>query len=291
MTAATQGSTRAARSTSSTATAERRLRARRPDPGARLGRDRDRDGTCAPVDNLAGPGQGEKLPLLAGAGIVPPIVPVSVWRIGRLGIASFPSEITKQMGERITELAGRTSAARWTRSSIAGLTNGYISYTATPEEYGACSYEGSFTLFGRQQGYAWLGSRLEPARALCWRRRPATGAPAPPNRRHRHDRRPRRGPRPTPARPVASPRTSCATAARSSVGGAATRRSTRRAAGVRHPRAPDARGRWSTFATDDAFDDTTQREAADVWTETFQFDACCAARDLPVPRDGPRRPR
>jgi hypothetical protein len=37
-----------------------------------------------------------------------------------------------------------------------------------------------------------------------------------------------------------------------------------------------ARGGWKTVATDDTFEDTTQRSAGDVWTETFQFDRCRA---------------
>ena len=49
------------------------------------------------------------------------------------------------------------------RVALAGLTNGYMSYAATPEEYDACHYEGSFTLFGRRQG-----PRLMVAAAPRW---------------------------------------------------------------------------------------------------------------------------
>jgi hypothetical protein len=41
------------------------------------------------------------------------------------------------------------------------------------------------------------------------------------------------------------------------------------------------RGKWRTVATDDTFEDTTERGAGDVWTETFQFDRC---RELGVYR-------
>jgi hypothetical protein len=37
-----------------------------------------------------------------------------------------------------------------------------------------------------------------------------------------------------------------------------------------------AKGGWRTVATDDTFEDATQRSAGDVWTETFQFDRCRA---------------
>jgi hypothetical protein len=36
------------------------------------------------------------------------------------------------------------------------------------------------------------------------------------------------------------------------------------------------RGGWRTVATDDTFEDATERSAGDVWTETFQFDRCRA---------------
>src|SRR3954452_7592302 len=107
------------------------------------------EGQCAPVGDLAGPGQGNKMPL-AGGPLLPTTFPVSMVRVGGLGIAAFPSEITKQMGTRILRSVGAKAGAE--RVVIAGLTNAYASYTSTPEEYDTCTYEGSFTLFGRQQG-------------------------------------------------------------------------------------------------------------------------------------------
>src|SRR3954452_24963159 len=109
------------------------------------------EGVCAPVTDLAGPGQGAKMPL-AGGPLLPTTFPVSFARVGGLGIAAFPTEITKQMGARIMDDVGAKAAGSVSRVVIAGLTNAYASYTATPEEYDACTYEGSFTLFGRQQG-------------------------------------------------------------------------------------------------------------------------------------------
>ncbi len=131
------------------------------------------DGFCAPVDNLAGPGQGMKFPQLAGRGLVPSTVPVSVWRIGSLGVAAFPAEITRQMGLRISTALARESGGALDRFAIAGLANGYVSYTATPEEYDACHYEGSFTLFGRRQGARYQGFAAGLTQAL------ASGQPAP----------------------------------------------------------------------------------------------------------------
>ncbi len=134
---------------------------------------------CAPVDGLAGPGQGLKMPLVGGPGIAPDTFPVSLWRINRQGIAAYPAEITKQMGQRIRDALVHDSTGALDRVAIAGLTNGYISYTATPEEYDACTYEGSFTLFGRQEGYAWLAAGTALERALL-QGKPVTGSAAEP---------------------------------------------------------------------------------------------------------------
>jgi neutral ceramidase len=232
------------------------------------------DGTCAPVDNFAGPGQGPKMPLVAGLGITPSIVPVSFWRIGRLGIAAYPAEITKQMGKRIkTSLLGQ-SAGALDSVVISGLTNGYISYTATPQEYGACTYEGSFTLFGRQEGYAWLdsGSKLESALLSG---RPATGAPEPPELAlGTTQSTPPRG-TPNAGTPIGQPVDTLryGRAVFSWNGGDPQVDAIRGRPFVSLQRF-DGAGGWSTAATEDTFFDTTQRAAGDVWTETFQFDAC-----------------
>ena len=37
-----------------------------------------------------------------------------------------------------------------------------------------------------------------------------------------------------------------------------------------------AKNGWKTVATDDTFEDATERSAGDVWAETFQFDRCRA---------------
>ena len=110
------------------------------------------EGFCSPVDGIAGPGQGAKFPLVAGVGLVPQTAPISLLRIGGTAIAAMPFEITTQMGRRITDAVTGAAGGELDGAVIAGLTNGYLSYTSTPEEYDACAYEGSFTLFGRHQG-------------------------------------------------------------------------------------------------------------------------------------------
>ena len=56
------------------------------------------------------------------------------------------------MGRRIADAVRTAGGGTFERVAIVGLTNAYQSYTSTPEEYDACAYEGSFTLWGRRQG-------------------------------------------------------------------------------------------------------------------------------------------
>lgn len=233
------------------------------------------DGQCGPED-AAGPGQGKKQ-LLAGGELVPRTVPVSVLRAGRLGIAAFPAEVTKQMGQRIRNRLVADSGGQLERVALAGLTNAYVSYTSTPQEYDACQYEGSFTLFGREQGARFRDIASGLVKKLG-------GGVAPPQPE------------------VAEPPSLAA-----SSGEAPTPRTTPDAgkavqepvgAVVRHGRAAfrweggdpaidaprdralvtverEVNGAFVPFATDDGGLDITELDrASDVWTETLQIDTC-----------------
>jgi len=229
---------------------------------------------CAPVDDLAGPGQGEKMPLIGGPGIAPNTVPISFWRIGRLGIAAYPAEITKQMGQRIRTSLRQSSAGALDRVIIAGLTNAYLSYTATPEEYGACTYEGSFTLMGREEGYAWLAGGTALERSLLRGTAAPAGAPEPPQLSFGTT-------ASTPPRATPQAGTALSQPAGVARYGRAVFRWTGGDPQVDAPRGipfvalqRQTGSGWRTVATDDSYLDTTQRAAGDVWTETFQFDGC-----------------
>ena len=71
-------------------------------PNAVLGPGRGRrdDGTCAPFDGFAGPGQGMKMLALGGPGdtLVPGTQPVSVMRIGPLAILACPARSRSRWG-------------------------------------------------------------------------------------------------------------------------------------------------------------------------------------------------
>ena len=235
------------------------------------------DGTCAPVDDFAGPGQGQKMPLIGGPGLAPPSVPVSFWRIGRVGIAAYPVELTKQMGQRIRASLLAASGGALDRVVISGLTNGYWSYTTTPEEYGYCGYEGSFTLFGREEGYGWLAAGNQLMGALLSGKPAPAGFPEPPDTAFASSATTPIRSTPEAGTAVKQPAASVSRygyAVFSWKGGDPQVDAPRGVPFVSLQR--QARGGWKTVATDDTFEDATERSAGDVWTETFQFDRCRA---------------
>src|SRR4051812_17816497 len=236
-----------------------------------LGMGVESEGTCAPVDDMAGPGQGNKMPL-AGGPLLPTTFPVSLVRVGGLGIAAFPSEITKQMGTRILRSVGAKAGAD--RVVLAGLTNAYASYTATPEEYDACTYEGSFTLFGRQQGARYR----DFAAALAAGTPPPGAGSEPPAAGFGTENPP--SPRTTPdaGTAVTQPATTVPRFGRAVFaweGGDPSVDAPRGATFVALQRR-DAKGRWQRVGSDDGFADVTERAGDDTWTETFQLDQIAA---------------
>ena len=145
--------------------------------------------------------------LLGGPGdtLVPGTQPVSVMRIGGLAITGLPSEMTKQMGLRIRNAVEAAAGGAYDDVILSGLTNGYSSYTATPEEYDACHYEGSFTLFGRRQGPLYRDAAVAISKALL-EGVPYVGDPEPAYRVSGTRQLPRPSPRRTPAPRSSSPR-------------------------------------------------------------------------------------
>lgn len=247
---------------------------------AEEGTDTPPAGGCAPVDDFAGPGQGRKFPLFGGPGIAPATYQISLLRIGPLAVAAFPTEISTQSGRRIknviTAAAGTNAPAG---AVIAGLTNGYNSYLTTPEEYDFCSYQGSFTLWGRHQSllYQQLSSGL--SKSLY------AGAPVPPGAAEPTF--PSPG---TPNQPSvrATPNAgSAVTPVAASVkrlgqavfkwnGGDPAIDAPRGKPFVTLEYQPPGGGPFRAVSTEDSVLDTTQHAADDSWTETWQFTECDA---------------
>jgi neutral ceramidase len=235
------------------------------------------EGFCAPVDNMSGPGQGRKMWALGGVGLVPQIAPMSVARVGPLAIAALPAEITRTMGARIQEAVRAGSGGAAERVALAGLTNGYVSYTSTPEEYDACDYEGSFTLFGRRQGVRWLEFGAALARSLYGGAPGPQGAPEPPANGFGSGPGPVLRSTPSAGEVVEQPASEVDRFGRATLrwqGGDPAVDAPRGWAFVQLQRRGGRTG-WTTVGTDDGYRDTTEREpGGTIWRETWQFAPC-----------------
>ena len=238
------------------------------------------DGTCAPFDDFAGPGQGMKMLLVGGPGdsLVPGTQPVSVMRIGPLAIAAFPSEVTKQMGLRIRTAIKAAAGSAYDDVILSGLTNGYSSYTATPEEYDACHYEGSFTLFGRRQGPLYRDVAVAISQALI-DGVPYQGDPEPAYRVSDGGSFPDPEPTPEAGTAVNQPQKSVVRYERASFSWNGGHPAIDAPAGGRLVTTQrQGRKRWKRVATDDGFHDILERDPeTDVWTTTFQTTDCMRA--------------
>lgn len=81
----------------------------------------------------------------------PKIVPVQILLLGDFVIAAVPAEFTTMSGRRLRktiEGASLVADGKKVQVVIAGLSNMYTSYVATPEEYAIQRYEGASTLYG-----------------------------------------------------------------------------------------------------------------------------------------------
>lgn len=129
------------------------------------------EGKVSPIDD---PVQGDKIQTPVGS--PPPAVPISVVRIGDGALATVPGEPTKQVGVHIREALLPALAPLGVKSiTIGGLAQDYIQYITTPAEYGAQSYEGASTLFGKNEA-TFLQERLAELASDMTTGRPAPAA-------------------------------------------------------------------------------------------------------------------
>ena len=82
----------------------------------------------------------------------PEEVPLGVYRLGPVLIASLPGEFSTVLGRRIREALSESMTPRPKQVLLAGLANEYLSYFTTPEEYEEQHYEGASTLYGPASG-------------------------------------------------------------------------------------------------------------------------------------------
>jgi len=97
----------------------------------------------------------------------PAIMPLQIFRIGRLFIVGVPGEFTTMSGRRLRDSVTRVISKEVQDPIvvIAGLANGYSHYVTTFEEYQYQRYEGASTLYGPHTlaAYQVLYSKLAEA--------------------------------------------------------------------------------------------------------------------------------
>ncbi|KAI3778472.1 hypothetical protein L2E82_07803 [Cichorium intybus] len=118
----------------------------------------------------------------------PAIVPIQILRIGKLVILSVPGEFTTMSGRRLRESVKQTLISNGngefdnnTHIVIAGLTNTYSQYIATPEEYEQQRYEAASTLYGPHTLPAYIQEFKKLADAMAKGRKVVNKGPPPPD--------------------------------------------------------------------------------------------------------------
>lgn len=96
-----------------------------------------------------------------------PVLPFQLFRVGNLAILGLPWEVTTIAARRIRKLLlAELAPAGVDTVVIAGLSNDYVNYLTTREEFSSQQYEGASTLFGPWSQAAVAQESLKLARAL-----------------------------------------------------------------------------------------------------------------------------
>jgi neutral ceramidase len=125
-------------------------------------------------------GQGDKIQVNTSVPFstpqFPQVLPLTVLRLGDRLVATIPGEMTVAMGQRVrAAVLAAASGLPVTRVVIDGLTNEYMQYFTTPQEFEAQHYEGGSTLWGVYQSYAVLDGLVALTHSLA----AATAEPQP----------------------------------------------------------------------------------------------------------------
>jgi neutral ceramidase len=122
--------------------------------------------------------QGHKIgiPFATTKDSYPTAVPLFVVRIANRLLITFPGEATVEVGRRARqEVLAAARGIGIHGVTVMGLTNEFIQYVTTPEEYDRQHYEGGSTIYGPAEGAALIDSLVE----LATRMRDGKPAPAP----------------------------------------------------------------------------------------------------------------
>ncbi|MCB9780270.1 MAG: neutral/alkaline non-lysosomal ceramidase N-terminal domain-containing protein [Alphaproteobacteria bacterium] len=106
---------------------------------------------------------------------LPQVLPLHLWRIGRLGVVAVPFEPTTIAGQRLRQTTAEALDVEV--ALLTGYCDDYSGYVTTPEEYERQGYEGAFTQFGQWTLPAWQ-TRVRRL-AASMEERPTHGAPPP----------------------------------------------------------------------------------------------------------------
>lgn len=132
------------------------------------------EGDRSPTENA--PDQGHKLgiPFATTKDSYPTAVPLFLARIGTRAIITFPGEATVEVGRRARSRVLPLLHGLGVKGvTVMGLTNEFIQYITTPEEYDRQHYEGGSTIYGPAEGAAMTDVLVQMAKAM------RDGKPAP----------------------------------------------------------------------------------------------------------------
>ncbi|KAK9765121.1 Neutral ceramidase [Basidiobolus ranarum] len=114
----------------------------------------------------------------------PQIVDIQILRVGQLVIAAVPGEFTTMSGRRLREAVAKvfaeTSDLKDPIVVLAGPSNTYSSYIATPEEYSVQRYEGASTIYGPNTLPGYIQLYQEMAAAMI-QNKPVVSLTSPPD--------------------------------------------------------------------------------------------------------------
>eukprot|EP01096_Ripella_sp_DP13-Kostka_P007233 TRINITY_DN262_c0_g1_i1.p1 TRINITY_DN262_c0_g1~~TRINITY_DN262_c0_g1_i1.p1 ORF type:complete len:760 (+),score=356.52 TRINITY_DN262_c0_g1_i1:98-2281(+) len=112
------------------------------------------------------------------------VIPLQLFRVGQLFIIGVPGEFTTMSGRRLINQVRNTlvqygAANENSYFVIAGLSNEYIHYITTPQEFNIQRYEAASTIYGPQELPAFLQEFTTIAKALAQNTTLPPGPPPP----------------------------------------------------------------------------------------------------------------
>ena len=120
---------------------------------------------------------GRAQTIVAGKFGLPRVAHLTVMRVGGMILGTVPAEVTTTAASRMRDAmvrGARRTGAHADSVVLVGLTNGYMHYVTTPEEYQLQHYEGASTIHGPSSSVV-LARALERLAGLL----PALGSPSP----------------------------------------------------------------------------------------------------------------